>query len=108
MIENLRDLDAWIATNVFGNMVSFGQVVYWHQLESGEPEERPIGTVPLYTADPAAALAVLAKCAEKDIIEINKMPEGFKVRAITLGYGSGRGETLPLAICRLAQKLFEK
>ena len=64
--KEMRELDAWIAVNLFGAK----EIVWigcWAELGSpNEPFSNPgCERVPNYTTDPAAALAVLQKCAEK-------------------------------------------
>lgn len=114
----MRELDAWIAENVMGKMISFGAVVYWHQLPSGEPKEIQDGPIDYYTSDPAAAMQVLEKCSEKMFSDcqdtnmcISKSVDGWIVDQITTGedYGSlisSVGETIPITIALFAKQLF--
>lgn len=64
--------------------------------------------VPLYTTDPAAAMQVLEKCAEKvailDFITLAKGPDGWLVASCL---AQAEAETLPLTICKFARELFK-
>jgi len=65
---------------------------------------------PHYTTDPAAAMAVLERCAEKeakefDGVQIDKLESGWIVSTCEV---DAHAPTLPLAITLFAKKLFEK
>lgn len=96
--QEMRELDAWIQTHVFN-----------------KPFEKPR---PAYSTDPAAAMAVLRKCAQRAInVRISTPVEGDPgtwSASWAVGTGSAvdglaaKAETLPLAICRFAKELFKK
>lgn len=106
--KEMRELDAWIAENVFGETVESG-AVYSKDFTKDEMGFCLTGIaypVPNYTTDPAAAMTVLEKCAEKDpTISIQKCQNGW--RAFSINAHALDCDTLPLAIAKLARKLFE-
>lgn len=129
--KELRDLDAWIAKNVFGwkpetrkmyagenNVKGFGLNQH---LGRGDCERKFINDYlfPLdrYSTDPAAAMQVLEKCAEKlapQRLHIYAPTGACKIWLVSDCEGhnstpsSGSAENLPEAICLFAQKLFSK
>jgi len=72
---------------------------------------------PFYTTDPAAAFALLEKCAEKTCVEIRKQvhaenkwavwEDGRSTELNTAGLEGGLSDSLPLSICLFAQQLFK-
>lgn len=121
--QELIELDAWIAEHVMG----------WHIFNSGRgsvcalknkdlvdeslkiiipkhPFDEPSDFSP--TTDPAAAMEVLEKCAEKDVFTSIAISRNGDFWEVFLGghYHQKKGiaETLPLAICKFAQALFSK
>ena len=111
----LRQLDAWIAENVMGNQqrkirVTDGRkLVRYEFLKVGTNE-----ICPEYTTDPAAAMEVLKKCCEAMAVnvEIWKAGNGEWVCRMVSGRNSrncvGTANTIELAICLFAKKLFTK
>ena len=110
MKENeLRELDEWIAENVFG----------WRPYKKRTDatwvhppgHHASFGAWPRYTTDRAAAMEVLEKCVERcDAFETGLSmyihPDGFAICCdLTNDIDA---ETLPLAICLFAQHLFKK
>ncbi len=109
----LRELDAWIAEHVMGWKISQAG-------NSGKNQSGQWKSIPIYTTDPAAALEVLKKCYEKiwsDNPIITKC-QHFKIEIWNNGLWvvqqsekietSIESETLELAICLFAKKLFSK
>jgi len=100
--KELRELDAWIFERIFGGALALTGSHY---------------PLPHYTTDPAAAMAVLEKCLAKistGSLEIYQgADEGPEYRPI---FCIGKmpteevvmDESLTLAICLFAKKLFEK
>jgi hypothetical protein len=119
--KQLRELDAWIAEHVMGYRKATKQEldlhsrrdIWWVSPDSdGENSTQMHPYLPLFTADPAAAMMVLEKCLSetKDAITMAETP--------TIAAHMGRytvaneevvecAETLPLAICLFAKKLFD-
>lgn len=64
--------------------------------------------LPRFTTDPAAAMAVLEKCADRRMVNVHHSPTGWYVETACGRVRNGRGETLPLAIARFAKALFGK
>lgn len=104
----LRELDAWIAFHVTQKTTSLIKI-----------NESNCWLVPRYSAEGDAAMAVLEKCAEKTSVSITKdADEKFSVEwwiAEPKGIAPIEGsrwhqivtaQTLPLAICLFAKKLF--
>lgn len=122
--KELRALDAWIAEHVFGCKVHhvesgvFGGVDYEDCIHctGKHPDLRRWDGEKSYswkpTTDPAAAMEVLKKCAEKT--DQMSIVECIGDWVVTHGDGNdpttpdGEGKTLELAICLFAQKLFSK
>ncbi len=104
----MRELDAWIAEHVIG---------WSYEVTGSDPtedgycwfdENRKFPCeLPHYSTDPAAAMQVLEKCAERSAIMIIK-DDGCVVAQINGKRLTADGPTLPLAICQFARKLFEK
>lgn len=129
--KQLRELDAWIAEHVMGwkrvekfvdlssshfNVRDDGEVLAY-----GWPENLGITFAP--TTDPAAAMAVLEKCAEKAYACIQKTRPGDSTLDRVHGHYNVRkldrtgmwepgiianAKTLPLAICLFAKKVFAR
>ena len=131
----LRELDAWIAERVMGwktvkfinqlDNVGHGKPVaqfYHHPMEGiciSVPGQMNRIKSFLPTTDPAAAMQVLEKCCaklEKDGMSVGicKSADGWDVSDVFFGVGylsdtqGDVAETLPLAICQFAKKLFSK
>lgn len=125
--ENLRELDCWIAEHLFG-----AKNIEWITLHSelGCPTE-PFqdfgggGEVFRYTTDPASSMLVLEKCAESGVLNGEfKVPVVIRRRGdrqfvvsessedesedSERSYIVVEAETLPLAICKFARKIFSK
>lgn len=70
--------------------------------------------IPRPTTDPAAAMTVLEKCAEGESVSLsrafhsNEQADLYTVRNGCLGDVYATAETLPLAICLFAKKIFSK
>lgn len=114
--KELRELDEWIAVNLF-NKHGFEP----HPINNSICEvcnktyARDVHLWPNYTADPEDVMQVLEKCAVKcskdGYVHIELLNKEWQV-----GYGwgvddvlpIGQGETLPLAICIFARQLFSK
>ena len=116
--KELRKLDAWIAEHVFEwTDIEFFQPPCDVMEEPNLPFWRGVQkacllwqSVPCFTTDPAAAMMVLEKCFEKYYgIVINFEPNS---KTFVCWYGhpvvGTYAETLPLAICLFAKKLFSK
>jgi len=125
----MRELDAWIAENVFGNFkvikvsprrwdCRYGitpeikdGVGYGPAFKS-ESEARAMmlvaGHCKNYTTDPAAAMEVLKKCStEKRItIAVWRDAGNWYCNNATGGNFYGEADTLELAICLFAKQLF--
>lgn len=111
--RELRELDAWIAEHVMGMKV----------ISKYDP--RPtVGTeddyfvrewidvshsLPHYTTSDADALAVLRKCLEKSAfgLAIQDTTKGYSISFKIDWSHEAHAETLPLAICLFARKIFE-
>ena len=132
--KELRELDAWIAEHLFDfawcPSVGFRKekTSYWlfepKEVERYKPEvikhNLPLSDaynhvaerrVPYYTTDPAAAMMVLEKCAQEDSeIRIFQLPDkSFRIGSMDRkGMFLTFAQTLPLAICLFAKKLFTK
>jgi Phage ABA sandwich domain len=113
----LRKLDAWIAEHVMG----------WLRVNSNEKLDHPqrFNVLPdriligqnmghriieySPTTDPAAAMQVLEKCITGNTsIAINHGTTGWWVTDCDKKKNYAIAETLPLAICLFAKKLFSK
>jgi len=101
-----RELDAWIAENVMG--WDLGESKPGHgwpwfgEFGFGDEQEK----IPHYTTDPAAAMEVLKKCSEETYITTRRHK-----RCWSMSGSNGmtiEAETLELAICLFAKKLFSK
>jgi len=116
--QELRELDAWIAEHVTCEKYPIGEHnsgISKHYLDDGKNVVRTVegkwtAALPSYTTDPAAAMMVLEKCAEKegqenfDGVQIDKTEHGWIVSTCKM---DSDAETLPLAICLFAKKLFD-
>ena len=127
MTPELRELDAWIAEHVMG----------WRRVQSAEShrteeivsrvegdglcsfnepwQPQPGGVffqqwryfIP--TTDPAAAMMVLEKCAKKQAVNVWYSTVHKQWAAADSGcFHTQYAETLPLAICMFAKKLYGK
>ena len=107
--QELRELDAWIAEHVFGATRAIdkgfacGDCDDRHTVRFNKDEGWT--ACPLYTTDPAAAMQVLERCAEKlgFLPDIKKSRIGY---AWIYGGAASNADTLPLAICLFAKRLF--
>jgi hypothetical protein len=136
--QELRELDAWIAEHVMGykwflfhhdesltrqpyfllSQPSTWQVRHGGTLVEQGPkptEEKDLGSVYKYTTDPAYAMEVLKKCAEKWIVTVELGKDGSGqsyawVARLNLGTEDNFkcAPTLELAICLFAKQLFAK
>jgi len=115
--QELRELDDWIAINVMGLKFNGHHWV----LKSDENLCAKLGGhCPEYTTDPAAAMAVLEKCAATNaagktitIVIFSELEHGRFGVGCEAAYEKDEidpqfATTLPLAICLFARKLFEK
>lgn len=123
--KELRSLDVWIAEHVFGckpvkKEYSFG-IAYecqcLHKVHADGGDDGLDDSISHYHRDPAAAMQVLKKCAEKIMtigggrdIHIHKSIINGHWMVVQMGNDSIRGcdQTLELAIALFAQKLFGK
>ena len=135
--NELCELDAWIETNIFdGQKYGVKKRGLWyrpdahgytdrqseawrlsleeakkHEYKRGGYDEQvvimPIDT-PRYTTDPADAMEVLKKCSTLTPYAISNNITGFMVSDLDKKSRYGIGETLELAICLFAKKLFTK
>ena len=104
----LRELDLWIAVNIFG-WQTFNEEEYPHRMLWREGDiGSPVWDEPdFYTTDPAAAMEVLKRCSDEWDIQIGRRmitKEWF----CSSGYAYTQAETIELAICQFAKKLFIK
>lgn len=136
--QELRELDAWIAEHVMGtkNMFGLKKRGFWYRpnahgytdrqseawqlpFEEAKKHEYPHGghddrvtvceiEIPSYTSNPAAAMQVLEKCAEKTTVALNQGTTGWFISDCDKKLRFAVAETLPLAICLFAKKLFSK
>lgn len=106
--NEMRELDAWIAENVMGREVDLTNE---HLINRYKDGGKSVERLPQYTLDPAAAMMVLEKCLEKteadDLSYIGKVGDEFIVGHEPLK-NETIADTLLLAICLFAKKLFEK
>lgn len=119
--KEMRELDAWIAEHVMGWRLST-RGGSWRSTDPGwidsENELQRIQENWKPSTDPAAALEVLKKCADKSDmpIEIDRKRDNggpWRVETGVLSQGlvaiAPRDQnTLELAICLFAKKLFSK
>ena len=119
----MRELDAWIAEYVFGwNRQRFNNGHVRHNILVPEKFRADkyrkhgwnkgvelIDNFPHYTTDPAAAMDVLEKCAIKSGYGLTVIPQSNGMWFACSNYANEAfGETLNIAICLLAKKLFTK
>ena len=121
--KELRELDAWIAEHVMGWITECHEdrVLFFPPDLDTEKKRRKWSygiSINRYTTDPAAAMMVLEKCimylsdkfGSVDLDHHGK----FEIAAMMRGeYAADTendvdAETLPLAICLFAKKLFSK
>jgi hypothetical protein len=121
--KELRELDVEIAIKVFGYkwaLFSDGisqlepHTSKWIERHGGKWVDSPSGELdtvgaPHYTTDPAAAMAVLEKCAEKCCLTMEMIYyDGPHWRIYVEDIdGAAYAPTLPLAIALFAKKLYE-
>lgn len=133
--KELRELDAWIEINVFNQKV-FSEIrgeFEWFYFADPEKMSRrekekykprewsdydpmkhvlPNGQPRRFSTNPADAMAVLKKCAEKQdvMLGFNNHGKRWAISKCSSGLNSGYTEapTLELAIARFARKVFEK
>jgi hypothetical protein len=109
--KELKELDAWIAENLFtwtNCRDGYGDEVRYGGTESEQAVNLPF---PHYTTDPVAAMSVLKKCLNRTNYFTVGCDDGFfKIEAsyIDGGIVVTQAETIPLAICLFAKKLFAK
>lgn len=126
--KELRELDAWIAENVMGKKAISrdGQ-----RPTKGTEDDYFVrewihisGSLPRYTTDPASAMLVLEKCAEKRTAEgydvyrpdatlcVSAPHPDWENKWVIMSDASGtsvaEAGTFPLAICLFAKQLFSK
>jgi len=117
--QELRELDAWIAVNVFswteGTASGDDRKCFWpSDCDTEKKRKRWIYgiAVPNYSTDPAAAFEVLRKCCEKRSVAILYSGHSKELNFYQIDLVGGRlfsqSETLELAIAKFAQKLFSK
>lgn len=111
--KELRKLDVWIARHVMGLRVElkndmFDDLRCWRYTDEGRPDSFNPKFEP--TTNGADAAMVLEKCAEKDTIVITKSTITELPWVIVTRKASIRScyETFPIAICKLAKRLFTK
>jgi hypothetical protein len=109
-----RELDAWIAEHVMGHEVGYGEILTVEPDRNGEPNITDHQPIPEYATDPAAAFAVLEKCAARLPVAVFKgaighgwvadyeSPEGYDYSI------AATAPTLPLAICLFAKQLYSQ
>jgi hypothetical protein len=115
-IEELRELDAWIAENVMGfkkaSRFEGGELLGSRGQKSNECRWLS-NDDPKYTTNPAAAMEVLKKCGQETYpyqLQIEIQENG----SVNISGGGFRqpyritASTLELAICLFAEKLFNK
>lgn len=120
--NELRKLDEWIAAKIFGwqqfREEEHPNRMLWREGEAGsdvwdEPH--------FYTTDPAAAMEVLEKCAEKQaligepvgVARYEKDSGRWTVESNVRDYGDAQyifseADTLPLAISKFAREIFKE
>ena len=113
----LREMDAWIAVNLFGGVrhqdepcregVDIYPFAMWQggELDCLVSEFRP-------TTDPTAAMQVLEKCVGETSVTIRKQSNGrfciWWTESENMVEQHLFGSTLPMAICQLARELFKE
>ena len=111
--QELRELDAWIASNIF-NLEVFNHKIMGPILmvcsSTGDSVRTPI---PAYTTCSAAAMLVLERCLEHDnkyghkpSLVLTKNEEGFNLINVGFELHKTTSSTFPLTICLFAKKLF--
>lgn len=118
--QELRELDAWIAEHVMGwkarklnrrdliNHLMPPQSITdgFGKYDADPMFQTNVTGVPNYTTEPAAAMEVLKKCMDMAVVTLfEKAKGGYEVRWQQM---SASAETLELAICLFAKKLFTK
>ena len=116
-VKEMRELDAWIAEHLFKQHIEWRKTLSerdpWIITQNSRGYTQSL--VPNFTTDPAVAMLVLEKCAEK-IKGCALSVETTGGRSWTIGGEFGEGmiydfstaETLPLAICKFAKQLYGK
>lgn len=109
--KQLRELKECIWTKVLG-WSKWREEEYPHRLgwakDNGEGEKRLDADMDDPTTDPGAAMAVLEKCGEKETITLGVLKGKWCVTKATWSGLFVEAETLPIAICLFARKLFGK
>jgi hypothetical protein len=129
---DLRELDAWIGIKLFGrkwyrfddHICQLEKPATWQKRQGGDMVSKPgagdeidITSVPRYSTDRDAAMLVQEKCAEKldgfEMVIGSHSYHALEKAKFMVCTSNHRGhqsiaDTLPLAICRFAQKLFSK
>ena len=117
--KELRDLDLWIAEHVMAYTRGHpgGCAKEYWQPPPYKFGVIPVEKVPKFTTNPADAMAVLEKCAEKCTVTIEcaKNASGDWQAMVSRLNQEGRktvedfckvADTLPLAICLFSKKIF--
>jgi hypothetical protein len=120
----MRELDAWIAINIFAFKYrrlnrhdAFNVLVSPEAMEKGfgkfQPDEHQPNNsdAPPYSTDPAAAMEVLRKCAEKVAVKIRRQVHTVDKRWCVYVDNTDIESfeyTLELAVASFAKKLFSK
>lgn len=109
--KQLRELDAWIGLNVMGWTKGDVAPSKWFPDGWKDTWIHPRGgaaTLPQFTTNPAAALAVLEKCARRppSTVITPKSDGSWIIHASGIDTCLSKGETLPLAICLFARQIF--
>lgn len=109
--NEMRELDAWIAENLFGGIhhqekpyregIDTSLLAMWQ----GEMDCLVSGWRP--TTEPASAMLVLEKCRCVDGVHLSP-PSPDKICEIWGGGVRAYADTLPLAVCLFAKQLFSK
>lgn len=112
--DEMRELDAWIAENVFGMDIRTLERRYFGKKKWDSTIIGKTGhfILPYYTTEPAAAFEVLKKCQLKAGVLIRQFGDNYSVCATnndgeTL-HSCFTSTTLELAICMFAKQLFTK
>lgn len=113
--EEMRELDVFIAQKVFGKEVDFVNQWIINRFKDGG---RSVENLPQYTLDKAAAMQVLERCVKEcwrknhsDVVILGDKSFTVAWRLDDYDYTTehdSTAETLPLAICLFAKKLFSQ
>lgn len=109
--KELRELDAWIATNVMGWKIVKHKLGFKVLRLKGRAD-RALSDAPFYTRNAADALEVLKRCTDKigliDLSKIKCEPFNYCIGATYITGCEAEAPTLELAIVLFARKLFGK